>query len=78
MRKFLAVAVLGASLAFTASAALAGDKVDYVPSYQPAQSSSVVSGTVIRTESGESAVAGGGAITATDVYRQLREDNREH
>jgi hypothetical protein len=77
MRQFLVVAVLGASLAFTANTALASDKVDYVPSYQPARSVSVVSGTVIRTESRESVVAGGSVITATSVYRQLREDNRE-
>ncbi len=73
MRQFLAVAFLGATLAFSASAALAGDKVDYVPSYQPAQSVSIVS----RTSSSVSVVAGGRNITATDVYRQLREDNRE-
>lgn len=75
MRQFLAVAFLGATLAFSASAALAyGDNADYVPSYQRAQTESVVSRTVIR--SNESAVAGGGA-TATSVYRQLREVNME-
>jgi hypothetical protein len=80
MRQFVAVAFLGATLAFSASAALAyGDKIDYVPSYQqPAQSVSIVSQTVIRTGSSESLVAGGRNTTATDVYRQLREDNREH
>ncbi len=80
MRQFLAVAVLGATLAFNASAALAGEKVDYVPSYQPAQSvvqpAQSVS-IVSRTGSGVSVVAGGSNTTATDVYRQLREDNRE-
>jgi hypothetical protein len=77
MRQFLAVAFLGATLAFSASAALAyGDNADYVPSYQRMQSESVVSRTVIRSESNESAVAGGGA-TATSVYRQLREVNME-
>ncbi len=81
MRQFLAVAFLGATLAFSASAAFAfGDKVDYVPSYQPAQS--VVQPTqnvsiVSRTESSVSTFAGGRNTTATDVYRQLREDNRE-
>jgi hypothetical protein len=79
MRQFLAVAFLGATLAFSASAALAyGDKVDYVPSYQPAQSVSVVSRTAIRTGSSEYQVEGDGCTTATCVYRQLREDNREH
>ncbi len=79
MRQFLAVAFVGATLAFSASAALAyGDKVDYVPSYQAAQSVSIVSQTVNQTASSESVVAGGGTITATDVYRQLRDDNREH
>ncbi len=73
MRQFLAVAFLGATLAFSASAALAGDKVDYVPSYQPAQSVSIVS----RTSSSVSVVAGGRNTTATDVYRQLRDDNKE-
>jgi hypothetical protein len=75
MRQFVAVAFLGAALAFSASAALAyGDNADYVPSYQRTQSASVVSGTVIRSEPNESAVAGGGA-TASSVYRRLREEN---
>jgi hypothetical protein len=37
-----------------------------------------VSRTAIRTGSSESQVAGDGCTTATCVYRQLREDNREH
>jgi hypothetical protein len=73
MRQLLAVAFLGATLAIGSSAALAGEKVDYRPSFEPAQSVSVVS----RTESHESVVAGSRTITATSVFRQLREDNRE-
>ena len=76
MRQWLTAAFLGTALAFGASAALADEKVDYVPSYQRTQSVSVVSLTATRTASGQSVVAG--AITATSVYRQLREDNREH
>ena len=75
MRQFLAVAVLGATMAFSAGAALAGEKVDYTPSFQPAQSVSIVSPTVSQMASSQSAVAGG--TTATDVFRQLRDDNRE-
>ncbi len=81
MRQFLAVAVLGATLAFNASAALAGEKVDYVPSYQPARSVSIPPAQsvsiVSRTEPVQSVVAGGRNTTATDVYRQLRDDNKE-
>ena len=73
MRQFLAVAFLGATLAFGASAVLADEKVDYRPSFEPAQSVSVVS----RTESHESVVAGDSAVTATSAFRQLREDNKE-
>ena len=76
MRQFLAMAFLGATLAFGASAALADEKVDYIPPFQRTQSVSVVSRPVIPTGPGESAVAGS-SITATSVYRQLREDNRE-
>jgi len=81
MRQFLAVAFLGATLAFSASAAFAfGDKVDYVPSYQPAQS--VVQPTlsvsiVSRTESSVSTVAGSSVPTASSLYRQWREENQE-
>ncbi len=79
MRQFLGVAVLGATLAFGASAALAGEKVDYRPPYEPTQSVSVMSGTVNhQTASSGSVVAGGSTITATSVFRQLREDNREN
>ncbi len=79
MRQFLAMAVLGATLAFGASAALAGEKVDYRPPYEPMQSVSVISGTMNHqmAPSG-SAVAGGGNTTATDVFRQLRDENREN
>jgi len=84
MRQFLAVAVLGATLVFSASAAFAyGDRIDYKSPYdmaefqpvqsQPAQSVSIVS----RTEPSKSVVAGGRNTTATDVYRQLRDDNKE-
>ncbi len=80
MRQFLAVAFLGATLAFSASAAFAfGDKVDYVPSYQPTLS--VVQPTlsvsiVSRTESSVSTVAGSNP-TASSLYRQWREENQE-
>ncbi len=78
MRQLLAAAFLGATLAFSASAALAyGDNVDYVPPYQRTHSEPVGSRTVILPESRESVVAGGGSITATSVYRQLREVNME-
>ncbi len=74
MRQLLAAAFLGATLAFSASAALAyGDTVDYVPPYQRTQSELVVSRTVSR----EPVVAGGGSITATSMYLQWREENRE-
>ena len=76
MRQFLAMAFLGATLAFSASAALADEKVDYIPPSQRTQGVSVVSRPVIPTGPGESAVAG--SITATSVYRQLREENKEH
>jgi len=78
MRQFLAMAVLGATLAFGASAALAGEKVDYRAPYEPTQSVSVMSGTMNhQTASSGSVLAGGGNTTATDVYRQLRDDNKE-
>jgi hypothetical protein len=75
MRQFLTVAFLGATLAFGATAALASDNVDYVPSYQRTQSESVVSRSVIRTASRELVVAGGGSVTTTAVYRRQREEN---
>ena len=76
MRQFLAVAFLGAALAFDASVALASDQVDYVPSYQRTYSAPAVSQALILAQSGESVVAGGN-VTATSVYRQLREENIE-
>ncbi len=76
MRQFLAMAFLGATLAFGASAALASDQVDYRPPYKPMQTVSTVSSTATLTESDHSMVAGGNT-TATDVFRQLRDDNRE-
>lgn len=77
MRQLLAVAFLGATLAFSASAAFAyGDTVDYVPPYLRTQSEPVASRAVTLRESRGSVVAGGG-VTATSVYRQLREENRE-
>ena len=77
MRQFLAMGFLGATLAFGAGPALAGDTVDYVPSYQRTQSEPVVSRPVNRPESRESVVAGVGGITATSVYRRLRDENME-
>lgn len=72
MRKFLAVTVLGASLALGTGAAFASDTVDYngphaVP---PVQSVSSVS----EAGSSQSMVAGGDNGTQT-VYQQLREEN---
>ena len=75
MRQFLTVVFLGATLAFGATAALASDNVDYVPSYQRTQSESVVSRSVIRTASREFVVSGGGSVTTTAVYRRQREEN---
>lgn len=78
MRQLLAAAFLGATLAFSASAAFAyGDTVDYMPPYQRTQSELVVSRTVILPVSREPVVAGGGSITATPMYLQWREENRE-
>jgi hypothetical protein len=73
MHKFMAVAVLGATLAFGAGAAFASDNVDYKGPYQPVQ---IVS-NVNETESGHSMVAGEGS-TATSVYQKLREENFGH
>lgn len=73
MRKFVAVAVLGATLAFGAGAAFASDNVDYKGPYQPVQIVSNGSGT----ESGHSMVAGGDSTTPS-VYQQLREENFGH
>lgn len=74
MRKFVAMTVLGASLAFGAGAAFASDNVDFRPSYQPMQGVSNVS----QIESGRSMVAGGDSTTAPTVYQQLREENFGH
>lgn len=77
MRQFLTMAFLGVTLAFGASPALAyGDKIDYVPPHGQGKIVSASSGTVIRTESRTSALAGADGTTAS-VYRQQREDNRE-
>ncbi len=78
MRQFLAMAVLGATLAFGASAALAGEKVDYRPPYEPMQSVSVVSGTMNHQTAPSGSVVAGGNTTATQVYRQLRDENRDN
>jgi hypothetical protein len=69
MRQFLAVAVLGASLALTASAAFASDRVDYQPAFQPAQNAAIVN----QTEPVESVVAGIDAPAS--VYGASRYDN---
>ncbi len=69
MRQFLTVAVLGASLAFTASAALASDKVDYKPAFQPTQNVAIVN----RTESVQSVVAG--VAAPMSVWSEWRYDN---
>lgn len=70
MRQFLAVAVLGATLAFGARTAFASDNVDYGVPFQPAQS-------VIVTQSESGSVVAGGSSAETSV-QQLREENREH
>lgn len=73
MRKFLAVAFLGAILAFTAGQALASDTVDYQPPYQPAQTMS----TETQDGSSQSTVAGGAPTSDEPVspYSQQRYDN---
>lgn len=74
MRKFLAVAFLGAILAFTAGQAFASDRVDYQPPYQSAQTMS----TETQDGSSQSTVAGGGAPTSDEPvspYSQQRYDN---
>ena len=78
MRQLLGVALLGATLAYSTSAAFAyGDTVDYVPPFQRTHSEPAVSRAAVLPDSGESVVAGGGGTTATSVYRHLREENRE-
>lgn len=69
MRQFLAVAVLGASLAFFAGAAFASENVDYQPAFQPTQNVAIEN----RTESVESVVAGGAAPVS--VWSELRYEN---
>jgi hypothetical protein len=69
MRRFLTVAVLGASLAFTASTAFAGDKVDYKPAFQPTQNVAIVD----RTQSVQSAIAG--VAVPMSVWSELRSEN---
>jgi hypothetical protein len=73
MRTFVAVAVLGTTLAFGAGAAFASDTVDYQGPYQPVKIVSSGSGT----ESDHSMVAGDGGTTP-GVYQQLREENFGH
>lgn len=69
MRKFLTAAVLGTSLAFTASTAFAGDKVDYKPAFQPTQDVTIVD----RTQSVQSVVAG--VAAPMSVWSELRYEN---
>lgn len=71
MRKFLAVAVLGSTLAFGVGTALASDTVDHGIGDQPAQSVSSES------DYGKSVVAGGDNTTQT-VYQRLRDENFGH
>ncbi len=68
MRKFLAVAILGSTLALGTGAALASDTVDHGIGDQPVQSVSSVA------DFGQSVVAGGDNTTQT-VYQRLREEN---
>ncbi|HLW61045.1 MAG TPA: hypothetical protein VKV57_14155 [bacterium] len=70
MRHVLAVAVLGASLALTASAALADENTDHTP-IQFRQSEVVVN----PIDSGSAVVAG--VAAPQSVYAVSREDNRE-
>jgi hypothetical protein len=69
VRKFLTVAVLGASLAFTANAAFASDKVDYRLTFQPTQNVAIVD----RTQSVQSLVAG--VAAPMSVWSELRYEN---
>jgi hypothetical protein len=69
MRQFLAVTLLGASLAFTAGAAFASDRVDYHPPFQPAQTVA----TENPVEPVQSTVAGDAAPQS--VYGESRYEN---
>lgn len=71
MRQYLAVAVLGATLAFGASTAFASDNVDTGVPFQPAQS-------VIVSQSESGSMVAGGGTSGESVYQMLREENREH
>ncbi|HKV43556.1 MAG TPA: hypothetical protein VJT32_02590 [bacterium] len=70
MRHVLAVAVLGASLAFTASAALADENTDHSTVQFP-QNTVVMNSQ----DSGPAVVAG--VAAPQSVYAGAREDNRE-
>ncbi len=69
MRRFLTVAVLGASLAFTASTAFASEKVDHKPAFQPTQNVAIVD----RTQSVQSVVAG--VAAPMSVWSESRYEN---
>ena len=72
MRQFLAVAVLGASLAFTAGAAFASDKVDYKPPFQPTQNVAIVN----RTELVQPVLSVFSGVAApVSVWRDFRYEN---
>ena len=75
MRQFLAVAVLGASLALTASAAFASDRVDYRPAFQPTQDAAIVTGAEsVESTAVESTLAG--AVNGpVSVWGERRYDN---
>ncbi len=72
MQKILALTFLGASLAFSASAALASESVDYKPAFQPTENVAIVN----RTESDQSVTAG--VAAPVSVWSEAREANREH
>jgi len=75
MRQFLAVAVLGASLALTASAAFASDRVDYQPAFQPTQAAEIVTGTESVESTPVESTLAGGANGPVSVWSEQRYDN---
>jgi hypothetical protein len=75
MRQFLAVMVLGAGLALTASAAFASDRVDYVPSFQPTQAAAIVTGTESEESTAVESTLAGGANGPASVWSEQRYDN---
>jgi len=66
MQKFLAVAVLGASLAFASGAAFAEDRGVVEPVFQPVQSETII----YESQTDQSTVAGGSPVSEVDTSRE--------